>query len=697
MIMESEKREKKILELAEKYIKKGKFREAIAEYNKLISGDEGKDLNIRNLIAELYLKAGEKEKAVSEFKKIARYYEEKGLLTQCMAIYKKIDRINPDDFDSGVKLADLYLSQGFISEAKKKYLIIADKLRSSNQNKEAISLYEKVLKIDKNDQEARLSLAILSSKEGLVEKAVEELNEIAEFRIKKGEYDEAEEVLKQAKNLRDDILRTSLNLIYLYRRQNRKEEAFELIQRVLQLDENNKEALSHLGSIYLEEENLQKAEEIFLRMLRLQPKDIETRVKLGRIYIHQDKLDQAFELYQPIVETLIRKEKLGKAIGLLGLILNRGEPHFPTLEKLADIFKLRNQKKQLEIVLRVLLQESKKMKLIEKEHEILKELVALCPQDEELYCEYREVKKRLGILDEERISGEPSILVDESKEIIKRNLAKAELYMEQGLLRNARRILEHLRLMYPGVSSIEEKIEALTKRAAEIREEEIPERVEKAMEKENEFIGFLLEREMGEGKITAAEIFAETDIIPIVQDAEEKKRKYYNLERQIDEELEAIQAVCLQQLKGDTTTMEKELSEIVSEFKRSVEEKIDKKDFQSRYNLAVAYFDQGLYDEAVEEFKLASEDKRIALDCYTSLSLCFKEKRDYEEALRWLEKAQEIVDKDSNEYFRLKYEMASLYEEMGKREEALNLYLEIKNWDSNYRKVAQKIKKLKES
>lgn len=699
--MYSEKERDKILELAEKYVKKGKLKEAIGEYQKLLTGN-AQDSNIRSLVGDLYVESGQKKRAITEFKKVADFYEKRGQYNQSLAIYKKINRLDADDMATAMKLADLYYNQGFVSEAKTKYLQIANNLKKNGQTKEAISFYEKVLKLDKRAYEAKLTLANLYSKEGLIDKAVEEFNEVAEFKIKNKDFKKAAEILNQAKILKEGDLRTLSNLIEVLKRENKKEKALELINDVLKRDENNLEALSLLGNLYFEEQNFNKAEEIFRKIISLRPKDVEVRFKLGRLFILERRLDEAFEIYEPLVDSLLRKQNEEKAVGLLGLILATKKPHLPTLEKLAFIYKANNQIKELEIAYRAILEECRRKNLKEKSLLILKEIMTLSPLDEEAYKEYSKLKKELGIKEEE-ISKEPTVFVDEAKEIIKRNLAKADLYIKQGLIRNARRILENLRIKFPEEPIIEQKIVALNQISSQVKEEEIAERVEKVTERETQIFGKGFEKhqrmhsyfpEEGEEKLTAADIFAETDIIPVIYQ-EEKERKYYDLKEKIDEELEIIRAIYNRQLKGDTAVVEKELSEIVSQFKKGIEAKIKKEDYESRFNLGVAYLEQRLIDEAIAEFKLASKDERRAIDCYSVLSYCYKKKRDFHQALKWLEKAIDTSKKGSSQFFGLNYEMASLYEEMKEKKKALTLYNEIKKWNAKYRDVTDRIEELR--
>jgi len=698
----SNKERNKIIEQAEKYVKKGKFDEAIAEYRKLLTGN-AQDFNIRSLIGDLYTESGQIKRAIIEFKKLAEIYEERGRVSQALAIYKKMNRLNPDDIEIAKKLAELYFNQGIFSEAKAKYFQIGEILNKSGKNKEAISFYEKILKIDKGNQEAKLLLANLYIKEGLSEKAIEGFNDVAEMEIRNKNFKKAEEILNKARNLNKDEVRTISNLIEIFKKTKKEERALELVNDILKRDEKNLKALALLGNIYFDKQDFKKAEEIFKKILTLRAKDVEARFKLGRLYVQTERLDEAFTTFEPLVEALVRKQKVEKAIGLLGLILTTKKPHLPTLEKLAAIYKKNNQIKELEVTYRAIWQECRRQNLLEKTLSVLQEIIKLSPMDEEAYKEYQKLKKELGLEKEEGEAAEPQVFVDEAKEIIKENFAKADLYLEQGLIRNARRILENLKMKFPEKTIIDKKIEALNKISAQVKEEEIPDRVEKVVEREVQIFGRELTRghpesgpffiEEGEEKLTAADIFAETDIIPVVSQ-EEKEKIYYNLKDRINEEVEAIIAICKQQLKGDTGDMEKKLEEILAEFKEGIKTKVSPEDYESRFNLGIAYLEQGLIDEAIAEFKLSAKDRRRAVDCYSVLSYCYRKKKDFKQSLGWLNKALEIAEKGTNQFYGLKYELASLYQEMKERKKALALYQEIKKWDPKYRDVSDRIEDL---
>ena len=689
--------------LAKKYLKKEKFKEAIAEYTKLLTGSL-EDVPVRITISDIFLSLKKKDKAVEELKKVAELYENKAMYSKSIATYKRIKRLAPEDIQSIKKLADLYQDQGILSEARKEYEDLSKILVKENQTEEAIPIFEALLKLEKDDIQSRLTLAELYEKAGDAESAVEEYNVVAEFKLNSGSLDEAEKILTKALSMKKDHTRTLENLVGVLKKMNKKKQALALVNEMLQKDKTNQKMLHLLGDLHFEAGDYERAEEVFSDILSARPSEAEATVKMGKILVQKEKYDEAFDLLIPIVDMLIKKRKEERAIGLLGIILEAKTDFLPALEKLSSIYAEKNLKKEQEVVSKLLLDEYRRKGLKEKSLSMLRELRYLCPKDVEYYVQYRDLKAELGIADETTEIDQRHVVVDEAEEILEANLAKADLYIEQGLLKNAKRILDHLKLRFPDHSKIKEKLEELRTASSDVQGEEILDRVKRADEKMDELLGKgsvpaqdelsspQIEEEAGE-RVTAAEIFAETDIIPFAVPKEAKK-EFFDLSEKIDEELVAIKEACLQQTRGPFMLGEKELPDIISIFTKAVEDKIDMKDFESRYYLGVAYLEQGLIDEAIKEFKLALEKKSLKMECSSLLGLCYRKKGDFQEALKWIDGALEHAEVDSEQYYILQYEAASLYEEMDQPKMALKIYKKIKKWNPEYRNVAEKLKNL---
>jgi tetratricopeptide (TPR) repeat protein len=688
---------------AEKYVKRGKYREAIKEYQKLITGGEEQDITIRNILGDLYVKANLVERAVEEFLRIAQYYEQKNIYAKSIALYKRITRMKPEELEYAEKLADLFRGQGFISESRTEYLLLAEKYSQDERPKDAIRVYHKLLELDREDIGSRLALADLYESEGKVEQTIEELNELAEIMMAGEKYAEAKPILDRARDLQEDHSRTLSNLIDLLKIEKKDKEALSLVKNILKKDEENIKALKIYGSLLYAKNDFENAEKIFAKILSLRPGEINTRVRLGKIYILEKKIDETFALFAPIVDSFIQKKKGDKAISLLGLIMGAKIIHVPTLEKMAKIYKESGQKENFKVVSKILLSEFRKNKQKDNILDVLKSLVRMFPEEGTYYQELKQLKQILGISDKEEAVDDSFESREKTEETLEASLAKADLYIEQGLVRNAKRILDNLIINFPDESRIKQKIEELKNVYQDFDLDEIPERVEKVTEKESQLFSEGSEKDLDYSRqsekparekdtVSVADIFADTDIIPFSPAGETSA--YFDLAGRIDEELSAMQDILVLQKEKGISTFEKPLSEIIADFKKDIGKKMLEANFESRYNLGLAFLEQGLWDEAIDEMRMASQDSSLAIDCYMAMSVCFRKKQDYNEALIWIEKTLQISEEGSAQAFSIKYELASLCEEMGDSLKAMQIFIDVKKWKSNYRDVNKRLKAL---
>ncbi|MCX7973425.1 MAG: hypothetical protein N3B16_02875, partial [Candidatus Aminicenantes bacterium] len=163
------------------------------------------------------------------------------------------------------------------------------------------------------------------------------------------------------------------------------------------------------------------------------------------------------------------------------------------------------------------------------------------------------------------------------------------------------------------------------------------------------------------------------------------------LEDRIKEELEAMRMAIINQLQKGRRAGEKDLEEILQEFKRQAKIKLSVEDYETHFQLGLAFLEQGLADEAIEEFMISAQSPEKALESCTLIAEACRRKKDYAEAIRWLEKCQEICFDDPEKLHSLEYEIASLYEKMQERQKALSLYNKILKWNASFRDVAKRV------
>ena len=94
----------KVLKAAEKFLSQGKINAAIKEYRQIIDNDAD-DFTALNMLGDLLARAGENEEAIFCFSRIAEHYREQEFTLKAIAMYRKIEKLNPREPKTAKTLA----------------------------------------------------------------------------------------------------------------------------------------------------------------------------------------------------------------------------------------------------------------------------------------------------------------------------------------------------------------------------------------------------------------------------------------------------------------------------------------------------------------------------------------------------------------------------------------------------------------
>ncbi|MCK5003660.1 MAG: tetratricopeptide repeat protein [Candidatus Aminicenantes bacterium] len=198
--------------------------------------------------------------------------------------------------------------------------------------------------------------------------------------------------------------------------------------------------------------------------------------------------------------------------------------------------------------------------------------------------------------------------------------------------------------------------------------------------------------------------FEELSSVDIELDSEEELLKeevtfpnvahFVENENVVSEELSAIEYWLKELEKQRTSTVEKNMMEIFEEFKKGVDEKIGEEDFDTRYNLGIAYKEMGLLEEAIHEFLISSKHPVKFFDSAGLLGMCFREKGLMDDAITWFKKALDDKGRKSEEYLAVKYELVVTYKIKENYKDALEVIDEISKINPNYRDISDLKKSL---
>lgn len=190
----------KVLAAAEKFVQQGKLQNAISEYEKIVREDP-KDLTVLNTLGDLCARVGQNEQAAGHFKRVGDQYAQDGFTVKAIAVYKKLSRLTPGNYDDLLKLAELYSQQGLVNDARAQYMQVADHLLKNRDNSQAARVLQKILELDPENAATQSKLADLYNKLGKKEEARNIYYTAAESLHARGSYDAAEEALSKVLEL----------------------------------------------------------------------------------------------------------------------------------------------------------------------------------------------------------------------------------------------------------------------------------------------------------------------------------------------------------------------------------------------------------------------------------------------------------------------------------------------------------------
>jgi tetratricopeptide (TPR) repeat protein len=136
------------------------------------------------------------------------------------------------------------------------------------------------------------------------------------------------------------------------------------------------------------------------------------------------------------------------------------------------------------------------------------------------------------------------------------------------------------------------------------------------------------------------------------------------------------------------------LEEIFREFKKGVEQQLSPEDYETHYNLGIAYKEMSLTDEAISEFQRAAKSPQYAVECCSMLGLCFLEKGMPQLAIKWYRKGLDSPNIREEDRLGLQYDLASVYAGLGDRDNAYKTFLDIYGANASFRDVGERLKEL---
>ncbi|OGW62956.1 MAG: hypothetical protein A2V83_02090 [Nitrospirae bacterium RBG_16_64_22] len=150
-------------------------------------------------------------------------------------------------------------------------------------------------------------------------------------------------------------------------------------------------------------------------------------------------------------------------------------------------------------------------------------------------------------------------------------------------------------------------------------------------------------------------------------------------------------------LPTETSFEDKDLEEIFYEFKRGVEQQLGDEDYETHYNLGIAYKEMGLLNEAISEFQLSARDPARFMDACSMLGMCYHEAGRYKLAINEFRKGLADPGHGEEDYLGLRYDLGLAYEAGGLMGEALETFREIVQIDPTFRDAQTRVAEIEKT
>lgn len=725
----------KTLRAAEKHLETGKIPAAIKEYCKAVQ-DDPNDFTTLNILGDLQVRVGNPAAAITCFRRIAEHYREQDFALKAIAMFRKIDRLQPNDIEISTSLADLYAQQELVVEARAHYLAVAEAHEKSGATQAGLEILSKIADLDPQNTNVRLRLAEGYLNEGMTNEAADAFTEAGNSLYARGALDEALAAFGRSLDIHPAD-NTALNgLLSAHAARGTADEAAERIAQASGDQPDNLELLSLLVSAYIQAEDPQQAEAATDVLVSKDASAYLRFIEVAGLYLAADSIDAAVAVIARISEQMLTEREDRQLLDLVNEFLTRDTDNVQALRLLVRVHWWQRDVENLRAALDRMAEAAEAAGLADDERYALTQLTRLAPEQ----TSYAERLQQLGGATEEAAAE----LLPEFEPAIEGTPESADTAFFNEFAINSEETSAQVENTFEWDSSdisetfdqasndldIERGFSFETVVSEELAEPssngngDDDERKAALRKQELESVDFyiaqgytdiaidtlnLLESQFGRHAdidLRRRQLEQGPDALPAVNfdlevPAEPEPPQPIADFSFVPENLDSGPFAAHEPLAGHTLMLDAGLAEIFEEHRVSAEAETNGNgDYETHYNLGLAYQEMDLFEEALEEFQIAiglvsAEDGTPRyLQCCNWLGHCFMKKGVPQLAVKWFNKGLTAPNTSADERQALRFDLAAAYEQAGDLKEARSLFTEIYGVNVSYRGVNERLKAL---
>ncbi len=714
---------------AERYLAQGKISAAISEYKKIVANDP-RDIATLNMLGDLHIKNSDENEAVRCYTVVADHYRKQGFAQKAIAVYKKIARLRPNSVEISEKLAELYKTKGSVLEAKSHYATLAEHFQSKGQVTEALAIWKQVMLLDPNNSDVCLSLGRSYLEQDQPEEAANAFYEAGSRLVKQQQDEGAIAAFREALSAKPDHAGALNGLIRAKSQLGRADDAVKMLETMIEDHPHNREVLNLLIDSNIAAGKAAEAEKFATRLVEQDPVSYPKFLELVKLNTEQGDMAAAARNLALCSENLLIGGRAEELKSWIEAILEQEPKQLGALRLQARYYSWHRNDEELLSSLEALAEHALSAGSIEDERYALSQLVMIAPQRTEFADKLREINELHNfdenpfdetILKEQFLRDEET---DESStgfafstgEIVNGFAAvtasNGTLVSEPAAVNGSYKNGNHADNEAVGDDFAE--LEQFTSHLETTDQAAPAPAPEKDLTSELDSVKFYISNEyfdLAEGSLNElaasfgeiAEIVEVRELLRTVaaaSDAPETAEQPANVpDRIVDDYVEPmVQVIDTEPEPAKAKRLD--LSDLRNEFGLDEPEQAVDEDYETNYQLAVAYQEMGLIEEAIKGYQEAiapiapNDGTRRFFQCSILLGHCFMQQGMAKLALKWLNRAMETEGLSDDEKQGVWYELANAYEADGDTVNAARYFEQIYAENVDYRDVGERVKNL---
>jgi tetratricopeptide (TPR) repeat protein len=395
-----------------------------------------------------------------------------GFVTKAIAIYKKIAKLAPEATAPLEKLAELYVQQGVMNEARSLYLQLAEShLRAARQDK-AVEVLRRLLDLEPENLRVQLRLAELYSSIGQKAEAAHAYLNCAHRMFDHSQFAEALRYVEQAikadpKNTRAPTLKSRLLAAT-----GKLDDAVSLLETLPDAAAGGDTTQLLLG-FYLQCQRTDAA-------VALARKAFAGSGRYSSVYelsvqlLDSGEAEKAFELLGEIRAAMIEAKEFDKLSQALATMAERLPGRLEPIEWLVDVHRQAGDAYRLPQALDQLAEAATAAGQLDRARQIFEDLVQNDPANEDLRRKLNQVRARLGLetvseapatvkeaASEASVAAAPAeeeVLDEETQRFVSQTMTDVDLFASYGMTQKAIDLLESAVQRVPSHTGMLEKL-----------------------------------------------------------------------------------------------------------------------------------------------------------------------------------------------------------------------------------------------